>query len=88
MTNEDLKAQHENLLDEVSHLKKDLELLSSERRQEETHMAELVQKGELLQLANNELRDSLVNKLDYDVHLIMHLLGGVVFICFSLYVLY
>jgi len=36
VVNEDMKTQQENLLDEISHLKKDMELSSSERKQDES----------------------------------------------------
>lgn len=52
-----MKTQQENLLDELSHLKKDAELSSRERKEEEGGVQHLVQDNERLRLVNSELRD-------------------------------
>ena len=57
MANEDLKTQHENVLDEMSHLKKDAELTNSERKQEEGSVHQLAKDNERLRLITTELRD-------------------------------
>merc|ERR1711911_516306 len=57
VVNEDLKSQQENLLDEISHLKKDAELSSSERKQEEGGIQNLHKDNERLRLVVSELRD-------------------------------
>ena len=45
------------MLDELSHLKKDAELSSRERKEEEGGVQHLVQDNERLRLVNSELRD-------------------------------
>ena len=55
--NEDLKTQKENLLDEICHLKKDLELSSSERKQNEGSQLEVEKENEQLIQSNRDLRE-------------------------------
>jgi len=57
VVNEDMKTQQENLLDEISHLKKDMELSSSERKQDESGVQHLLKDNERLRLVISELRD-------------------------------
>ena len=52
-----MKTQQENLLDEISHLKKDMELSSSERKQDESGVQHLLKDNERLRLVISELRD-------------------------------
>ena len=50
-----MKARRESLLDEVSHLKRDLELSSSERKQEEGHQTALAEENERMRQTISEM---------------------------------
>ncbi|KAI9557627.1 Tryptophanyl-tR synthetase-like protein [Daphnia sinensis] len=58
--NEDMKARRESLLDQISHLKKDLELSSTERKHDEGSHSHLLEENEKMRRNINELRDSQV----------------------------
>lgn len=55
-----MKARRESLLDEVSHLKRDLELSSTERKQQEGSQSELLKE-------NEELRQTVAEMVKYKV---------------------
>lgn len=63
-SNEDLKARRESLLDEVSHLKRDLELSSSERKQEEGAQSELAKENERLRQTIAEMVRCYLDMID------------------------
>lgn len=54
--NEDIKARRESLLDQLSHLKKDLDLSNAERKSSETDQAELREENEKLHKAVDQMR--------------------------------
>ena len=60
--NEDLKARRESMLDEISHLKRDLELSCSERKHEEGSHVEMVKDNEKMHLIVTEMCDAQVSK--------------------------
>ncbi|KAK4016551.1 hypothetical protein OUZ56_031508 [Daphnia magna] len=62
--NEDIKARRESLLDQISHLKKDLELSSTERKQDEGSHSHLLEENEKMRHNINELRDSQVRLVE------------------------
>jgi len=57
-----LKAHRESMLDEISHLKRDLELSCSERKHEEGSHVEIVKDNEKMHLIVTEMRDAQVSK--------------------------
>ncbi len=55
-----MKARRESLLDQISHLKKDLELSNTERKHDEGSHSNLLEENKSMRRNLDELRDSQV----------------------------
>ena len=56
-----MKARRESLLDQISHLKKDLELSNAERKYDEGSHSNLLEENKSMQQSIDKLRDDQVS---------------------------
>ena len=53
-----MKSRRESLLDQISHLKKDIEISSTERKHDEGSHSHLLEQNEKMRKNFNEMRDA------------------------------